>query len=432
MEKHHAHFCIYPFILVNTRGNGEFRVCSEDLPKYSHVENFHHSKSIEKVWNCDFYKNLRMELIANKPQKMCDACYYHDRIGVKSKRVLGLELFYDKYIEVVRDAARNHGRVSSSPKWWELRLSSRCNLACRMCGPSNSSRFSNELNSYSGGLPSFVREQMSSAAQSHSLYGDLSDSEEFMAQLLERVSECDYIEIHGGEPFIDKQLWNFLAQVSSTAHAKRIKIYSHCNLTNVSDQQIEILNSFAGGRANVSIDAYKEENEFIRWNSKWQSTTENLPKFGRLHNGFSVCIGTTVSVYQACSIDSLFVWIDQFLLENPKMRLVWLVWPVVRPEFLRVDLLPKDLRMEAIERLRTIAARSFACTDYTYAKGIKLGVDTFTTLLSNDNPTTESQIEKFVQYTQALDRVRNQDSFKMFPHLESVLARFSNLKGREV
>lgn len=412
---------MYPFILVNTRGNGEFRVCSEDLPKYSHVENFHHSKSIEKVWNCDFYKNLRMDLIANKPQSMCEVCYYHDRMGVKSKRVLGLELFYDKYIEIVRQAARDHGRVSSSPKWWELRFSSKCNLACRMCNPKNSSRFSSELSSNSGDLPSFVREQMAGAVLSHSQFGNLSDSEEFMAQLLERVSECDYLEIHGGEPFIDKQLWSFLDQVSRTRHARRIKIYSHCNLTSVTDQQIEILNSFAGGRANVSIDAYKEENEFIRWNSNWQTTLDNLPKFGRLHQGYAVCIGTSVSAYQSCTIDKLLVWIDQFLQAHRAMKVDWLVWPVVKPEMLQVDIVPRELRMKTVERLRAFAAQCFACTDYAYAEGIRLGVDTCVALLSNENTASASQIAKFIEYTQALDRIRKQDSFEVFPHLRAII-----------
>lgn len=95
------------------------------------------------------------------------------------------------------------------------------------------------LKSNSGDLPSFVREQMASAVLSHSQFGNLSDSEEFMAQLLERVSECDYLEIHGGEPFIDKQLWSFLDQVSRTRHARRLKLR---NLSSTRRLSIEFAN----------------------------------------------------------------------------------------------------------------------------------------------------------------------------------------------
>lgn len=290
-----------------------------------------------------------------------------------------------------------------------------CNLACRICSPANSTKFMNELSPHKDSLPAPMAKSLGRVIDLFDQYGNLSDSNQFMKELWDHIDEVDYIELHGGEPYINKRLWEFLESLSTTDHAKRINIYSHCNLTSVTDQQIEILNRFVGGRVNVSIDAADRENEFIRYYSDWRTTEQNFPKFGHLHEGFVICIGTSVSAYQACTIDKLLIWLDEFLQRHPDLNVTWLVWPVVKPDMFRVDLVPLELRLATIERIKAIAKECFACNEYGHAKGMKYGVETLINLLSNQIQPSQEQIDSFISYTKALDKVRGQDSFTMFP-----------------
>ena len=91
------------------------------------------------VDNLSFVLNLQ---INGENIKFCETCYQEDAMGAHSKRASFIEMNYDDNKHLVEEAEANDGYMTSLPSWWELRLRSICNQACRMCIPQTSSKIS--------------------------------------------------------------------------------------------------------------------------------------------------------------------------------------------------------------------------------------------------------------------------------------------------
>mgnify|MGYP002152443245 CR=1 FL=1 len=82
MKPNKETFCVLPFTMMSTTNSGDFRTCCEGLPLgFSAIED-----SIEDVWNSDFYKNLRLDLMNGVRHKNCSQCWRREFDGGYSTR----------------------------------------------------------------------------------------------------------------------------------------------------------------------------------------------------------------------------------------------------------------------------------------------------------------------------------------------------------
>jgi hypothetical protein len=138
--------------------------------------------SVEEIWNSEFLKDFRMKKINNEYIKFCETCYQEDSMGVSSKRQAVIDAYYKDNKHLIDEAKANNGMMTTMPVWWELRLSSICNEACRMCIPQTSSKMRDEFAKFSNELPVSVKKNTESAIIQYNSHGYLGESEFFLNQ----------------------------------------------------------------------------------------------------------------------------------------------------------------------------------------------------------------------------------------------------------
>ena len=158
MNVKEKNFCIVPFVQLNTRGKGDARVCCSiegidfGIPKEmtldeitdenysSNTDVYNLSKDkIEDLWNGKFMRDFRMKMLNGERISNCDFCFRMENSGFGSKRTGKNKRFYERVKPLLKKYYDANGYVDVMPQWWEVRLSTKCNLSCVMCSPNLSS-----------------------------------------------------------------------------------------------------------------------------------------------------------------------------------------------------------------------------------------------------------------------------------------------------
>lgn len=387
-------FCIIPFMVLNCRPNGTLKTCSQ-ATNTKPIDGFNlNEDSVEDFWNSDFMVDFRKRKIAGERIPQCEGCKRTEEGGGKSKR----QDYNDKFFEKYKDRISDDGIVKQMPSWWEFRLSSVCNSACRICTPANSTLIEKEHKKHYDKLPAYDKHQLTLTTKNQ-----LGDGI-FLEQFWRNVDDVDYIELHGGEPLIDENVINSLSRLVEKGKSKDIKIHIHSNINILTDEVLELLNQFEGGWFGASIDAYGEENDFLRWPSKWKKVEDNFKRV-KLHEGWNKYILSSVTCYQCLTLDKLVDW---YLPYQDEWKLNF--YPVHAPDRFALELVPLELRLEAAEYLESY---QYIMKDFSGLEGI---INTLKSIRVPD----KTEYEQFVMFNDAMDDIRKQKSKQLFPHIERI------------
>jgi len=365
--------------------------------------------SINSIWNSPFMTDFRLKKINGEYIKFCQTCYQEDALGVPSKRSVALNKFYDNHEHLIHDAVANNGALPTGPAWWELRFSSICNQACRMCIPQTSSMLREEFIKIRPSLPESIKANSIAAVNQFNSSGYLGDSKFFMDEFWSNVNDIKYLELHGGEPTADKNITDLLIRLVDSGHSKHIYLHIHSNIHALSAKHIELWNEFNGAWLGISIDAYGKENEYIRYGSKWSVLEKKLELVKMLAPTVETFIISSMTAYNCCSMDKLLAWIISFKNTNELHNLRWHVNSVINPDILKIEIVPRSVRVEAAKKIA-------ALLDQCDANIIDAANNTIKMLESN-GVASKDEIGEFFKYTMALDASRNQNFRSEFPHL---------------
>lgn len=183
----------------------------------------------------------------------------------------------------------------------EVKFGNLCNLGCVMCAPDNSSLIEQEWKKLSGQHPIFS--QTFTPASTVPWFTD----KEKLQTIARELSTRNQIRFTGGEPTVNNYLIDFLEEVQK--HNTDITIKLTTNGNNWPKKLHELLKKFKTV-ISVSIDAYGEKNEYIRWPSKWSKIEHNINRMQELPNTTLLC-GTTVGSYNLHLIPELSEWVQK-------------------------------------------------------------------------------------------------------------------------
>lgn len=232
-----------------------------------------------------------------------------------------------------------------------------CNLKCRMCFPSNSSMI--------------AKEQGITIDNNHinDIYGV-------------DFSSVKVINIVGGEPSIDEHTDQFLQWLIDNKN-RHLRLSITTNATNANDRWINKLKQFGEVIVNISIDGTEKTYEYVRTNANWESVRKNVEIY---RNNFEVNFQITGSMYNIPSIDE---WLPWFLRNDFLFHL----YPVEGHKHLSLAALPDNIREEKIEYLTRLNDSR-----------VDSAIDQLTSTAFD-----KEIYNKFVEFTNKLDRMRNTD-----------------------
>jgi sulfatase maturation enzyme AslB (radical SAM superfamily) len=308
-----------------------------------------------------------LDLVTGTPPAVCHRCHNNEELGIFSYR------------------QGFNARVSSSPglQFVDIRNFNLCNAKCRTCGPYNSSQWAQEL----GHTHPIVRANLDN-------YKDLI--------LTDSLQQLYYT---GGEPFINREHWDFLELLVEKQLSKNITLQYNTNLSTIKYKDkniIDLWKNFKQVMVTASVDAIGEKFNYLRSGIDWQVANNNLDQL-LTQSTVDVTIGTTVSI--------LNLWFIEELLDYFDKKCTVMLTDLSYPDYLSLSAVPDGLQELAIDHLDSISKKYH---DNNKIKHFRAQV------INNCN---QHLFSDTLNHVLLLDHIRNENLFDLLPFTQIAKSR---------
>lgn len=346
--------CTVPWNHIAVMQNGDYGICCQCI-YHSHgrlTENnntLNVKNDIDEVRNHPLLIELRKSMLDDEKHFLCKLCWDEEEYGKRSKRINQIEIYNDLYNKIKLSTDRS-GIIDTKEypiQYIDLRLGNLCNLACRICGPVNSSLWQEYMDggSFEVGNKNYNITKVGASYRIDSEDFQFYKTEEFKSLLEKVLPTTDRIYFTGGEPLINKQHYAILDFCIKNNLAGNISLEYNTNGTTLNLNLLEQWNYFKKVEVCFSIDAKDELSDYIRYPSKWQDIENNIRTFSESTN--KNLIGTancTVGILNVKQFPEFYDWYYNQKFKNFKITLVWN--RLVFPKFFNIQNLPIQAKEE--------------------------------------------------------------------------------------
>ena len=233
--------------------------------------------------------------------------------------------------------------------------------------------------------------------------------------------------VTGGEPSIiqaNTDMINHLIEIGN----KECHVSFTTNLTTWNVDLYEKLDFFDKSEVQVSIDGYKESQEYIRYGSKWEDINKNFRKLIELPEKVRVQIYTVFQIYNIFETYKLMRWLESLDVDRHIS-----FYPIIidQPIQLRAINLPYDIRDRASNLYRRYYDYGTYKNSYLDLHGAAnriisyLGTDwkpheSYGKYVQGVKQSETNQRRMFYQYTNFMDMVRGHNFFDTFTEFEEL------------
>lgn len=325
-------FCTMPFNSLEISPDGTCKVCCKirtDIKK-TDSEYFNVlTDSIEDIWNSKDLKRLRKKFLNNERPSECELCWTEEESNVKSLR-----------LQTIKNKVSYKSPVIS---YLSLKLSNKCNLACRICSPHLSSLWQTQFEKLNLKLSP---KKMFETVQMEKFQGERLDS------LHKLSTNLNHLLIYGGEPLINDEVINYLSFLVSSGLSKNIQLTMNTNGTIYDKSQIELFNNFRKVDLYLSIDDIEKRFEYQRWPTRWSKINDNILNYSK-HENFNLEFYPTVSVLNVLNLDEILTKLTEYNIPITFNNFVH------DPKYLSIKNLPDSVKKQIIEILKGIDFTKF-------------------------------------------------------------------------
>lgn len=364
------------------------------------------NQSLSEIWNSEKYKQLRKNMLSDKPSPGCQRCYVVENSGFESMRT-SINQRFDSCISKVQQTQPDGTFQPEGPEleYIDIRFSNLCNFKCRGCSPVLSSSWYDDhqqLFNYKSNEPK-VR---SVSAQ----------SPQFWEELKILIPKSQEIYFGGGEPLITKEHFEVLKLLEKMEKFD-IRLSYNTNLAQLNYAQhnlAEIWSKFAFVKVGISIDDQENRAEYFRHGTKWKVIEDNLQKLINNHPTVIRYVNCTVSIMNVLYLPELFARLVSTNVINAQNFNINLL---LDPEEYSIQVLPAHLKEMVREKLSKFR-------DGLSSQGelFQKATNDFTNILFFlDEHDRSHLLPVFKDHTLKLDKLRNENFATSFPELRELV-----------
>ena len=366
-------FCILPWIHLEVLPEGNAKICCvakeaiRDNGRPMSVAN----NTLEEIRSAPYVGAVRAALAEGRKIPVCSYCWDQERRGEASLRQQWNEKFAAT-THTLKEALRK-GADASLPlplEVLQISVGNKCNLACRMCTASYSSRIEEdpvhfkwagrtdrEMKVWAGEGTEHSLHQAAPKRRANWIEGtDWFEQPEFVEKdMMGAGSTIKMLYVTGGEPLFVPAFDRIIDDYIARGRAQEMAISLNSNLFHNEGRvarAMDKLLKFKRCHLAPSIDGHGAGYEYIRYPARWAVVERNLRFVGRLrgqHPNLSFVLTTVAQAYNCFNLVDLFRFADELDVEcNPHV--------IEGPSQLRLEVLPAHLRSRAAERLAAYAA----------------------------------------------------------------------------
>jgi len=396
-------FCMLPWMHLHAFPDGRAYPCCFAFDKL-HVGNVN-EQSMEEVFNGDKMKQMRLNMLSNKKSRECAKCYDQEDSGFFSLR-LSSNKHFGHNIGMV-DNTKPDGTADFIIKYWDIRFSNLCNMACRSCGTWFSSNWYEDHKKLTGGPPNHAKIMKAGR-----------DSNDIWEQLLKQFDHVEQFYFAGGEPIIMEEHLRILKELD------RRKMY-HVRLiynTNFSKSKFkgtdifELWNKFDSVSIGASLDAEGPRAELMRKGTVWSETVANRKRMIEVCPQVDFYISATVGLSNALHVTDFHKsWVEQGLIKPQDFNFNLLQYPLWQ----RMDLLPKEYKEQVTEKYKHHIEWLKTQDHLTRAsKGFESALDWM------NKKDMSKHMPMFINETRKYDKIRAENFTDVFPEWKELFGQY--------
>jgi Radical SAM superfamily/Iron-sulfur cluster-binding domain len=348
-------FCNIPWFEININHDGSYDLCGCQNDKIVGTEQgkVYNIKQIpiKEYWNGHRLQEARLRKLGNTPDSMCKMCQQKESVGYASNRikenlksVIFNESFDRSYLQSpnyshFKYSEDNHGLTDSHIHSLHVNLGNICNFACRMCGPSASTRLQTEFLQLGW-------------IQSTDRFTHWTDTEagwnNFLKFLEEQAINIKVIHIIGGEvEFMPK--FEFLIDYFITAGlASTVNISFTSNGSVDYSKYFEKLKHYKRCELGISIESVEPIGDYIRQGGNILSILNNIQQMNlNRPTNMQLVIRTVPSLLSLPTYASLIKWALDMRLPMDNSVLVSPIWQ-------QAVLLPDNIKSKVVDSITAV------------------------------------------------------------------------------
>jgi MoaA/NifB/PqqE/SkfB family radical SAM enzyme len=388
-------FCIYPWIHLHAYPTGEAYPCCHAEMAYP-VGNARF-KTLEAIYRDAPMRELRKDMLNERPNPACGRCYEQEEAGFFSGR---------------KSANKHHGhhikRIDDDKfqmSYWDIRFSNLCNLSCRSCGHIFSSSWYQDQAKLAGGDWKDRNKVLNYAGRTET---------DMWEQLIPHLDYVEQIYFAGGEPLMMAEHYNILDELERRGRFD-VRLIYNTNFTHVKLKDRTVFDywkKFKSVAVGASLDAMGPRAEYIRKGTEWDQVERNRAQMLDTCPAVDFYISPTLSIMNAWHVPDFHrSWVDKGFIRAQDLN----VNILQDPTHYRIDIAPikykQRLRVkfeEHIEWLRPLDTLQRATVGFESAVNFMQATD------------NSSLLSKFWAKTHELDSIRKENILCMIPELEAI------------
>ena len=396
-------FCMLPWMHLHAFPDGRAYPCCFALDKL-HVGNVN-EQSMEEVFNGEKMKQMRLNMLANKKSRECAKCYDQEDSGFFSLRMSSNKHFGHN-IGMVENT-KPDGTADFIIKYWDIRFSNLCNMACRSCGTWFSSNWYEDHKKLTGAPPNHAK--IMKAGRS---------SNDIWEQLLKQFDHVEQFYFAGGEPIIMEEHLRILKELDKRKmYHVRLIYNSNFSKSKFKGTDIfELWNKFDSVSIGASLDAMGPRAELMRKGTVWKETEENRKRMLEVCPQVDFYISATVGLSNALHVvDFHRDWVEKGFIKPQDFNFNLLQYPIWQ----RMDLLPQNEKDKVTAKYKEHIEWLKGKDHLTRAtKGFESALDWM-----NKKDMTR-QLPTFVGETRKYDKIRDENFTDVFPEWKDLFAQY--------
>lgn len=400
--KNSKHFCMAPWVTMHFWPSGQAMPCCIILPddfKKEFMGNLNDS-SIKELWNTNEMRELRRNMMADKPSHACRRCYQQERdANIRTLRISLNEDFgdmFDRVQQTQEDGTHDDPRFF----YWDVRFNNLCNLRCLSCGPEFSSQWYNDAKKAWGWNKPALLELPKT----------------FWDDALPAIKEVKHAYFAGGEPLITEEHYRMLDTWLEAGNTD-ISISYTTNFTkmNLGNKHVfDYWNKFSDVKVGASLDDNWERAEYLRKNTIWTDVVNNRKEMIKACPDTTFFLSSTISAYNVWHWPDFHrEWIEEELVDPNQLNLTILT----HPERMSIQMLPTDFKKQVadkwnkhIEYLQKVRQECSWQNDTNNLEGI------IKFMYADDN--LDDWIDQFIMNNRKFDTIRKNSVYDAYPELE--------------
>jgi len=230
-------------------------------------------------WNSTYMKNVRKQMLNGEIPPSCAKCFKEEAAGHNSKRMWETKYWSERVdVDQLLDETAEDGSIPPKLRYIDLRFGTKCQLACVMCSPHDSSGW---IKDHAKMMPQVQNESLKETMQwrdkgsiNGSSYNWHKNNPVFWEQFREQIPHMQQLYFAGGESLIIDEHYDILEEAIRTGRAKDLELRYNSNGVEWREDLFELWKEFKLVRFHYSVDDIFERNEYVRYPSEWKRTEE--------------------------------------------------------------------------------------------------------------------------------------------------------------